>query len=601
MPAATPPAAILSLYQQAVRNITRRIEIYEPDGVTPWKGLTGRIYPFPTVDGDSVPGDSDLVDGSVSVSYGDSERRTLDLTLDNRDGTYSPDPYGFWYDKIIKAYRGVYIPSDVEVPPPSILVIEDLGGMNFLNFTNAMRAAGFYNIRYKVTAPVIADTVGYDIIVALSNSNSPTVAAVINAAWAAGKNIFTLGSAITQTSYPTIISTTTAIVANTSVALNKQATTMQAETNSPLMTSYVPPASTNAGYVIATVPAGVKVGAIDGASRITALTFAYNTRKWVHLQIADLTGFDQNPGMLDYMVRTFTWLNPKVAGVTKWEIQVGEFMIDSIDEPRSPRQVTIHGRDYTKKLMNAMFGATTSYPKTNNAEATIQTIAVNGGINPNKIIMPASRQVFGTIQTFERGSTRWEAITKIAEAYNLEVFFDNVGNLVIRAFLDPTTANPIYFFTSGPTVSASLTDWTRQTNDSSLVNQVIVCGESSDSTVVPVSYIANNTNPASPSNQQSLGIRSYYYSSPVITTVAQATALAKKFLAIYALEEFVMNWGSLCFDWLEAGDIVDVNPAAADFRPPNVNTPTRYLLTNFTIPLGLGPMSSTGKRVLVVG
>lgn len=598
MPVIVPPPAIQDAYLQAVRNITRRVEIYESDGVTIWKGARKAI-PFPTVDGDSTPGDSDMVGGSISISYSRDERRTLDLVLDNRDGTYSPDPAGFWYDKIVKVFRGISIPT--VVTPPSILVIEDGGGLNFPTLINVLRTAGFYNVRYKVTTPTLADTVGVDIIIAMSNMNTPTANAVINSAWLRGSvSVFTMGTAVTQAHYPAVITSTTAVTPGTALAMNKAFTTIQAELNSPMFASFIPNASTSSQFVIATVAAGVKVATTDtSAARITGFTYAYGGRKWFHLQEQDLAAIAGNAGSLDFLLRGFKWLDPKKK-VSSWEVQIGEFMIDSIEEPRFPRTVVLKGRDYTKKLMNIKFRLTTSFAKTGYAETTIQTIAVNAGINPNKIIMPASRQVLGTVQTFERSTTRWEAIKQLSQAFNLEVFFDNVGNLVIRSFSDPTTSVPSYTFVSGPTVKATLIGFNHISTDASIINQVVVCGESSDSTVVPVSAVADNTNPNSPSNQDSLGIRTYYYTSPVITTVAQAQALARRYLTLYALEEFTITWDSLCLDWLEAGDIADVSPASDDYRSPNSSTPTRYLMIDITIPLNLGPMSATGARTLMV-
>lgn len=94
----TPPPAALEAISSGLSWVTRRTEIYEADGKTLW-----------------VPANKDtksrLVDGSVSLDYGRDERRTLDLTLYNGDGMMEPnDNEGFWYDKIIKPYRGVKYP-----------------------------------------------------------------------------------------------------------------------------------------------------------------------------------------------------------------------------------------------------------------------------------------------------------------------------------------------------------------------------------------------------------------------------------------------------------------------------------------------------------
>jgi hypothetical protein len=580
MPAATPPSAILAEYLKPVRNVTRRVEIYEQDGMTPWKGATG---------------DSDMVTGSVSVDYTRDERRTLELTLDNRDGTYSPDPGGFWYDKVVKVFRGIKIPTTRT--PPRILIVEDNGGNNFSIITAMMKAAGYYNIRYKVTTPGLSDIQDADIIVAISGPNSPSQAALINLAWANGKNIFTMGQGVQASTYPTLLSSSASLAAGTTQAVTKNAGTVRPELSTNNWSTFSGGSSLNAGYTISAVKSGVVVDGLNGAGAPTAMSYQYNSRKWAHLQLSVLpTDVDS---ATQYIGAVFRWLDPKLT-VSSWELQIGEFMVDSIDQPRFPRQVVITGRDYTKKLMNAGFTVTTSFPATAYAETTIQTLAINAGIKPNKIVIPASRTVMGVIQTFERGTSRWDAIKQLSEAFNLEVFFDNIGNLIIRPFLDPTTSNPIFSFTSGAVSTATLTDFTMSSASGGIYNQIVVSGESSDKNTIPVWAVANNTNPASPSNQAELGIVTFFYSSPAMKTTAQCQALANKYLTIYALEEFQMQWSAICLDWLEAGDIVDVKPDPDDYRKPDPNVPTRFLLTSFELPLELGPMSANGKRVLVV-
>lgn len=70
--------------------VIRKVDIYESDGVTPWRLNVG------------------LLDGQVSVDAGRDERRTFDLNLWAGDGELpiGPDD-ALWYDKQIKIYRGV--------------------------------------------------------------------------------------------------------------------------------------------------------------------------------------------------------------------------------------------------------------------------------------------------------------------------------------------------------------------------------------------------------------------------------------------------------------------------------------------------------------
>lgn len=85
-------AAILSPYTR----IIRRVNIYESDGTTLWRG------------------DVSVIDGAVTVDESRAERRLFDLTVESPDGEFSSDPEAFWYDKIIKPYRGVVLDDGTE-------------------------------------------------------------------------------------------------------------------------------------------------------------------------------------------------------------------------------------------------------------------------------------------------------------------------------------------------------------------------------------------------------------------------------------------------------------------------------------------------------
>jgi hypothetical protein len=94
-----------------------------------------------------------------------------------------------------------------------------------------------------------------------------------------------------------------------------------------------------------------------------------------------------------------------------------------------------------------------------------------------------------------------------------------------------------------------------------------------------------------------LGRRKVYnYTSSFITTVAQAQDVANKFLAIHSLEDFTLSLRHLVLPWLEAGEIIG-------FKDPEWDQydPTRFLLSSFTIPLGIGAASAEAKRVVIAG
>lgn len=85
---APPPSPVLDAILGPTTKVLRRIDIYEQDGLTEFVM------------------DAKLVGGTVSVDQARAERRNIDLQLLNFDGELDPGPGGFWYDKVIKSYRG---------------------------------------------------------------------------------------------------------------------------------------------------------------------------------------------------------------------------------------------------------------------------------------------------------------------------------------------------------------------------------------------------------------------------------------------------------------------------------------------------------------
>jgi hypothetical protein len=175
------------------------------------------------------------------------------------------------------------------------------------------------------------------------------------------------------------------------------------------------------------------------------------------------------------------------------------------------------------------------------------------------------------------------------------LFFNAQGYLVLRLALDPVLSPVAYTIQTGPIVG-NLTGYTKSVNDTRIYNHILVTGESADQETVPVWAEALNTEPSSPTRISELGDRLYQYTSSFITTTAQAQTVADNFLKIHALEEFNLDFSSITFPWLEAGEIVEfIDPR------PSPGQPTRFLLSSITLPLGLGPMSGNAKRVTVVG
>jgi hypothetical protein len=189
---AKPPQVVFDAFNAATSRMHRRMEVYETDGVTPWK---------PTKWGR-------LVDGTVTLDYGRDERRNLDLVIDNTDGEFNHSSSNFWYDKVIKIFYGIDV--NQVTPDPNILIMEEYGVTGeALNLKAILIDRGFNSVRINTAATTTADVSYADILVSISSDYSRKQA-LLNSAFAAGQSVLTISPAATSAQLPNHISTTAA-------------------------------------------------------------------------------------------------------------------------------------------------------------------------------------------------------------------------------------------------------------------------------------------------------------------------------------------------------------------------------------------------------
>lgn len=271
--------------------------------------------------------------------------------------------------------------------------------------------------------------------------------------------------------------------------------------------------------------------------------------------------------------------------------QLGEFYIDRIDEDHFPHVVSITARDSAKRMILAKFPQATAFAAGVPVNTVITALAVASGVTRFNF---ANVGVNLTTQfMWEAGTARWEAASALAEAHGQELFFDRTGTLTLRPFVDPTTAPVQYVFDTG--YKGNLATYSKSTNDTRIFNHILVKGGNTNE--VPVTGVAENNEPSSPTRIARIGRRTYVYESKLISTNTQAQDLATALLRIMALESYELSLDALVAPWLDVG-------LAIGFEDPNPSpyAPTSYLLTGLTIPLEVGGlMSAEAKRVTLVG
>lgn len=295
--------------------------------------------------------------------------------------------------------------------------------------------------------------------------------------------------------------------------------------------------------------------------------------------------------------------DPAVMRWKRWETQIGEFMIDRLDEDRFPNAVKATGRDYAKKCIMSKLSTSLSFSTGLRVEDIIRALAANCGIT--KFAMPITNQAYQRDLVFTRGQDRWEVMKQLADTIGYEVYFRADGALTMRPYPDPTTSAIAWSFSQD--YGGTLVKYSRSSNDSRMFNHVYVSGAALGADVgdgnpddAPASEVifaeAKNTDPSSPTRIARVGDRVQEFESDLFTSVAQAQSYANTMLSIGALEEYTMSFESAIIPWLDGSDIVEiVEDNVTDF------TPRRFLLSAFTLPMKLGPMSGTARRVTIVG
>lgn len=580
-----PPLDVQEAFLEPTTELIQRLEIYEFDGETPWKPELWS---------------TNLLGGGVGADYSRDERRTLDVTLDNSDGQLNPEAGNLWYDKVFKVIFGIWLRQKQR--DPRVLICEEFGvtGQG-LAIKSLLSSVGIKRVHYQPQVDLYSEVVDFDVLISISADHTRKLT-LLTEAWSKGKGIITCGVDATAAQLPLVIagaagglSTDAGVrtfIQNPSVVeelmLGWEGWTLAAPQSYRKINSLVSGAFKIADTSDATN--GLSIG-IAGASTLSG-------NRWVHIQqsafdAAAFSAVDTATHMANcagFLKAAAVWVD-NFTPLEKWEVQLGEFLADSIADADDFRDVVkVTGRDYTKLCMQSKLTKATTFLKTQTIEEVISAVASNAGVR--KLDVPTTGVLLEKDMTWERDTSRWDIIKEIAQAKSYQIYFDAYGYLKMRPMNDPLLTPPKLILNTGP--RGNLVSRGVKTSDVQLFNHVTVVGESADSKVPLVFGEAVNSNPNSPSAITKIGERTHNVSSPLVTSELQATNLAQQLLAVSSLEEFEIDWSSIMLPWIEPGDIVELQDDDPYWGP------TRYLISSLSFPLDLGPMTGNGKRVTKV-
>lgn len=261
-------------------------------------------------------------------------------------------------------------------------------------------------------------------------------------------------------------------------------------------------------------------------------------------------------------------------GATEWVSQ-GYFRLYSAEQDDAPNgPIRLAARDRMSGIIDARLEA----PRQFAASATIGSVldALLLPVYPS-IVVETDDPAFATT-TLGRAviveEDRYEFLRDLVRAHGKTMFFDYRGVLVIKTA--PNPAVPVVDINSG--ANGVLVRMTRGIDREGVFNAVVATGEAPDTTN-PVRGVARDNNPDSPTYYYgAFGKVPRFYSSPFITTAAQARTAARA-----VLERSLGMPYSVTFD-------VVPNPALEPLDPIRVtysdrHNPEVHVIESLTIPL----------------
>jgi hypothetical protein len=211
-----------------------------------------------------------------------------------------------------------------------------------------------------------------------------------------------------------------------------------------------------------------------------------------------------------------------VDGTVEW-VQLGVFRVASVTATAAGA-VSVSATDLGKAVADARFLAPAKSVTTNTIPVEIARLLA--AVNPAWVLTNNSASTAST-PTLLWERERWTAINELATSIGCEVFFGADGLPVLQPM--PAITNPVSWWADAGEAGV-LVEAEAQTNRERTYNAVVAFGERTDG-VLPVTSTVYDLVPGSPTLWNGpYGQVPYFYSSPVLTTMARATAAATSIL-----------------------------------------------------------------------
>lgn len=286
---------------------------------------------------------------------------------------------------------------------------------------------------------------------------------------------------------------------------------------------------------------------------------------------------------IDRVVRRHPRNGISVNGVDRAGV-IGDYPFLYADQPSTTNSV----KDEIQRLVREAFTLSVQPTYYGGTVPTINDLS--GGLANSAYVDTAVDRTF-----WQRGDSRWDAITELALSVGAEFFFDVLGKATLRAI--PTMGGDL--IGTGPDRTALTSSvWTvdygpngvlasaeRETSRDTTYN-IVTVSTSEGLTLAPDIYTVEDIDPESPTYIGTYGRVPYIYTKPVTpakaATVANALLLKTKGLAKQVRMTTITNPA------LDYGDVITV--AFPD------GTTERHIIDGFSVPLGLQATMNLNTR-----
>jgi hypothetical protein len=206
------------------------------------------------------------------------------------------------------------------------------------------------------------------------------------------------------------------------------------------------------------------------------------------------------------------------------------------------------------------------------------------------VVNTTGRNPSCAVVSWDAQADRWDAITQIATSMNAEIYVDALDRFVIANAPNVISGSVAWDVAEGE--GGVLMSAARQMSRTAVYNAVVASGENTSSNVAPVSAIARDTDPTSPTRWGGpFGRVTKFYSSALLGTVTACQSVADTMLFDATAPNVLTSITAIPNPALEAGDVLRLSYARRR---------ELALLQAVSIPLtatGTGSLTLRGSKV----